>query len=291
MECQVVYVCGCIPARIQHALADLPETLDETYQRTLREINKANWEFAHRLFQFVAVASRPLRVEELAELLAFNFNAGPIPKFHEDWRLEDPVHAVLSTCSSLLTIVDGGYPFGNVIQFSHFSVREFLTSARLAETSDIVLHRYQVPMIPAHSLASQACLGILLHLNRDITSDSLKKWPLAKYAAQHWADHVRFGDVWQNVEDGLKQLFDPSKPHLAICLWIYDPHIPLWERQAECSPPPCKTPLHYAALWGLHSTVEFLVTERSQNVRSQDFTDNATPLHLASKRGYVEASC
>jgi hypothetical protein len=22
------------------------------------------------------------------------------------------------------------------------------------------------------------------------------------------------GDVWRNVEDGMKQLFDPSKPHL-----------------------------------------------------------------------------
>jgi hypothetical protein len=85
-----------MPARIQHALAELPETLDETYRRTLREIDKANWELTHRLFQFVAVASRPLRVEELAELLAFDFKAGPIPKFLEDWRLEDPVDAVLS---------------------------------------------------------------------------------------------------------------------------------------------------------------------------------------------------
>ena len=78
-----------------------------------------NWEFVHRLFQFVSVASRPLRVEELAELLAFDFNTGPIPKYHEDWRMEDPVHAVLSTCSSLLTIVDGGRRLGKVIQFSH----------------------------------------------------------------------------------------------------------------------------------------------------------------------------
>jgi len=62
----------------------LPETLDETYERTLREINKADWEFAHRLFQFVTVSSRPLQVKELAELLAFDFKAGPIPKFYED---------------------------------------------------------------------------------------------------------------------------------------------------------------------------------------------------------------
>jgi hypothetical protein len=84
----------------------------------LGEINEADWEFTHRLFQFVVVASRPLRVGELAELLAFDFKAGSIPKFHEDWRLEDPENAVLSACSSLLAVVDfEGYP---VIQFSHF---------------------------------------------------------------------------------------------------------------------------------------------------------------------------
>jgi len=171
-----------LPARIQHALADLPETLDETYERTLGEINKADWEFAHRLFQFVAVASRPLRAKELAELLAFDFKAGQIPKFREGWRLEDPVDAVLSACSSLLAVVDvEGLP---VIQFSHFSMEEFLTSARLAEASNIIHRRYLVSMTPAHTLASQARLGTLLHLNKDvITRDGLEDYPLAKYAA------------------------------------------------------------------------------------------------------------
>jgi hypothetical protein len=33
-------------------------------------------EIAHRLFQFVLVARRPLLVKELADLLAFDFEAG-----------------------------------------------------------------------------------------------------------------------------------------------------------------------------------------------------------------------
>ena len=76
------------------------------HERTLREINKPDRELAHRLFQCVAVASRPPRVEELGEFLAFDFKAGPIPKFHEDWRVEDPVKAVVSTCSTLLSLVN-----------------------------------------------------------------------------------------------------------------------------------------------------------------------------------------
>jgi len=102
--CQVVYLRGCHPGRIRHALSELPETLDETYERTLREINKVDWDLAHRLFQCVSVASRPLRVEELAEFLAFDFESGPIAEFQEGWRLDDLVDAVLSTCSTLLAL-------------------------------------------------------------------------------------------------------------------------------------------------------------------------------------------
>src|SRR5580658_9762725 len=115
----MVHICNCIPARLPQALLELPETLDETYERTLQGIDKANWEFAHRMFQFVAVASRPLHVEELADLLAFDFKAGSIPIFYKDWRLEDPADAVLSTCSTLLAVVDN-YWGPPVIQFSHF---------------------------------------------------------------------------------------------------------------------------------------------------------------------------
>src|ERR1700741_2437046 len=81
VHCQLEYLGGCLPGRIQRALDELPATLDGTYERTLREIQDTNWEFAQRLLQCVAVVSRPLRVEELAEFLAFDFKAEGIPKF------------------------------------------------------------------------------------------------------------------------------------------------------------------------------------------------------------------
>jgi len=285
--CQVVYLRGCHPGRIRHALSELPETLDETYERTLREIHKADWDLAHRLFQCVAVASRPLRVEELAEFLAFDFNAGPIAKFQEGWRLEDPVDGVLSTCSTLLALVNfDGSP---VIQFSHFSVKEFLTSARLAEEVDGILRRYHISMTPAHTLVAQACLGILLYLHTNITRYDLKKYPLTEYAAPHWFEHARFDNVSQYVEDGVKQLFDPSKSHLGIWVWICDPRNPLLgSERAERPSAPGGTPLHYAAVCGLHRIIKFLVVERSQDVDSRCFDDRWTPLHVVSTYGHVE---
>jgi len=231
----------------------------------------------------------PLRVEELAEFLAFDFKAGPIPKFREDWRLEDPLDAVLSTCSALLVVVD---VYGSsVIQFSHFSVKEFLTSVRFAEKCNIISHRYHISITPAHTLVAQACLGVLLHLDPDITTGSLTKFPLAKYAAECWVKHARVEGVSQNVEDGMKQLFDGNKPHLAVWAWIHEPDFLRRPFEgAEWPSPPDRIPLHFAAFYGLHTVVKFLAIEHRQGVDSRGGYDKSTALHLASSEGHVEAA-
>ena len=300
MYCQVVYLCGCLPGRIRQALAELPKTLDETYERTLREILEVNWDFAHHLLQCVAAAIRPLLAEELADFLAFDFKAGPIPRFHEDWRLEDPIEAVLSTCPSLLVVVNvtdedrwrygWRYP-ANVIQFSHYSVKEYLTSARLAEARDNNSRRFHISMTSAHTVAARACLGILLHLDQNITKDGLKNLPLAQYAAENWFGHARFEGVSQNVEDSMKLLFDPGKPHLAIWVWIHDPEDPPGVLPFEETPSLMEgTALHYASYCGFLSIVKFFVAEHSQEVHARSFFRGSTSLHHASREGHIEVA-
>ena len=102
--------------------------------------------------------------------------------------MEDPVDAVLFTTSSLLAVVN--YDGSPVIQFSHFSVKEFLTSSRLAEASDVVLRRHHIHMTHAHTLTAQACQGMLLYLDKSTTRTDLERFPLAEYAAEHWVDHA-----------------------------------------------------------------------------------------------------
>ena len=291
MHCQLEYLAGCLPGRIRHALDELPSSLDATYERTLREIKETNWEFARRLLLCVAVVLRPLRVEELAELLAFDFEAGQIPLFHEDWRLEDSVDAadaVLSTCSTLLCLVNT--QDSQVIQFSHFSVKEFLTSARLAEKPNAISSRYHVSMTPAHTLVAKACLGILLHLDKDITRGTLLKFPLAEYAAEHWFEHARIDGVSQNAEEGTLQMFDRRNPHLAVWLWICDPTDPFSGQNERASVPltPHGTPLHYAAFCGLYEVVKVLAAEHPQDVNSRSFIGEETPLHLTSRAGHSD---
>jgi len=83
--------------------------LNETYEWVLRDINKANREHAHRLLHCLTVAMRPLRIEELAEVLVVDFDAarqGGIPKLNPNWRWAYQHQVVLSMCSSLISIVD-----------------------------------------------------------------------------------------------------------------------------------------------------------------------------------------
>ena len=112
MFCQLEALRHCLPSSLRRIFEELPETLDETYERVLRDINKANRGPARRLLQCLAVALRPLRVEGLAEVLAMDFDApahGGIPQLNPNWRLADHHQAIMSTCSSLITIVDDGH--------------------------------------------------------------------------------------------------------------------------------------------------------------------------------------
>ncbi len=131
MFCQLELLRHCFPPSAPRILEELPDSLDETYERILREIRKPNQGHAHRLLQCLVVAVRPLRLEELAEVLAFDFKTEGMPKLNPGWRWEDQEEPVVSACSSLVTIVKDGD--ARVVQFSHFSVKEFLTADRLAE--------------------------------------------------------------------------------------------------------------------------------------------------------------
>ncbi|KAI9430049.1 hypothetical protein H4582DRAFT_1585767 [Lactarius indigo] len=59
--CQLEVLRHCFPSNVRQALEGLPESLDETYERILKGINKANRRHAHRLLQCLAAPARSLR--------------------------------------------------------------------------------------------------------------------------------------------------------------------------------------------------------------------------------------
>ena len=238
----------------------------------LKEIKRPNRDHAFRLLQCLVVAVRPLEVKELAEVLAVNFDdADGIPKLKTNWRWEDEEQALLSSCSSLITIVET--EDHRVVQFSHFSVKEFLTSARLS-TSSVDVSRYYVVLGPAHTILAQACMGILLEPNNGVEeNDAGKRSPLAEYAARHWVTHAQFERGTSILRNAMEHLFDLDRPYFAAWLQLYNIDI-------EPSPEPSSlflfapdqksgvTPLYLAALCGFQDLVEHLVVKYPKHVNT-----------------------
>ena len=251
----------------------------------MMEIMRANQSHAYRMFQCLTVANRPLSVAELAEILAFDFNdaKGGIPKLNANWRWDDHEQAVLSTCSSLVTLVpNDGSP---AVQFSHFSVKEFLMSDRLA-SSRREISQYHISLLDAHTLLTQASLAILLR-DPDV-DDHADSGALAGYAAQHWTTHARVENIASQFRDGMEDLFDPDKPYFEAWVKLYDmdakngtyfPSTPDSEPRAR--------PLYYAALCGFLELVEHLTLKYSQYASARGGLFG-TPLHSASFEGHLQ---
>jgi len=258
----------CLPSSVRQTLKELPESLDETYERILKEIKKPNKAHARRVLQCLVVATRPLRVAELAEVFAVDFNdAEGIPRLKPDWRWEEQEIALLSACSSLIAIVEAGD--SRVVQFSHFSVKEFLTSPRLAIASGEVSN-YHINLEPAHTILAQACLGVLLQTQDDGEGHTPGDHSLARYAAEHWTTHARFGEESSRSQKGMEYLFDANKPHFELWLALYDiDNRPNDDATFYFFAPYRKSPaapLYYAAFCGFRDLVEHLITKRPWDV-------------------------
>jgi ankyrin repeat protein len=232
-------------------------------------------------------------VEELAEVLAVDFdNAEGIPKLNPNWRWEDEEQALLTSCSSLIAIVEANY--SRVVQFSHFSVKEFLTSTRLANSSNNI-SRYHIDFEPAHTILAQACMGVLLQPDDCVEENSVgRSSSLAEYAARHWVTHAQFESVSLSLRKAMEYLFDLDKPYFAA--WLELHNVDIRPREDDSSlywvaPPSASTasPLYYAALCGFQGLVEHLVVKSPQHVNASGGY-YMTPLVAALARGHFQTA-
>jgi ankyrin repeat protein len=305
--CQLETLRNCLPQNVRRVLQELPASLDETYERMLRDILKANPDQAYRLLQCLTVATRPLGVDELAEILALNFDGAKdgIPALNKDWRWDDGQQGVLATCSSLIVVVDS-YDYSHwrttrVVQFAHFSVKEFLTADRLADIKADI-SRFHIRLEPAHTVIAQACLAILLQSDHDDRTERTS--PLSCYAAQHWVDHVRFGRVSSPIEYGMQRLFDPAKPYFIAWLTSYDcdhewtsflrSHSDPF-RSTDWYPEPKFTEdaaplcLYYAAFCGFRDLTRYLIAKYPQHVNATVGL-NMSPLAAALRNRHIQVA-
>ncbi|KAJ5737121.1 uncharacterized protein N7483_002246 [Penicillium malachiteum] len=112
----------CTDEAIRQALADLPQTLSETFDRILRKFDSTlARSYQNSILEIIVAARYPLTPEELREAL------GVIPgdTTWDESRLVNDIFGILTCCGSLLTIDEEE----KTVRLVHSSVRQFLVDS------------------------------------------------------------------------------------------------------------------------------------------------------------------
>ena len=231
-------------------------------------------------------------MEELAEVLAVDFDDEEgMPKLNPNWRWDDQEQALLSSCSSLIAIVESDG--SRIVQFSHFSVKEYLTSDRLASSSGHI-SLYHIDLQPAHTILAQACLSVLLRSDDRVEESGVRNTsPLAKYAARHWVAHAQDEKTRSSLRKAIQYLFDAGQPYFAAWLKLHniDPYrrestfwVLTYKRNRSWG-----TPLYYAALCGFQNLVEHLIINYPEQVNARG-GEYLVPLIAALEGGHFQTA-
>jgi hypothetical protein len=190
-----------------------------------------------------------------------------------------PDHQEISRyCSSLVVVVST--KSDDVLQLAHFSVKEYLTSNR---AGSVVAPKFQ--KVTACASIARVCLAYLLQFRHELQPEEvLISFPLAKYSATFWMSYAVVSD---GEDDSLmcliERFFCFSPAPYKICYSIHRPDVrwtspPLERMSAQASP------LYYAALGGLHKTVQLLLA-RNANIDMQE-GEYGSALQAASYGGH-----
>lgn len=240
---------------ILEALNDLPKDLDETYERMLQSIkNRKNGDrhakLVHNIFRWLAVAQRPLYANELAQAIVQE------PKNVSLTREVPTPDLILEICGNLIVMarnknqpmvtrnIRNGVMSGKTetptnwgitrvikrapetMEFSHFSVKEYLISSRILESP---CSSFAVNEELTSKYVMNNCLSFVLSFDQDDFDavKAIKEHPLLEYSCDHWPAVIRDARAREQdplTEELLARLFDIKN---ANCFqnWasIYDP--------------------------------------------------------------------
>ena len=252
-----------------------------------------------------------MTIQEVAEATAVDLEA---QSFSLDERFGDP-YDMLALCSSLVSLTEvgtdsilnkeRGYQFNwgkdlKIVQFAHFSVKEYILSEAACESIPDCLH---INEALSQRYLTEMCLTYLLDFNNGERAMSFDHngFPFLGYAALHWTTHLAV--VPENDRDGISALlmrfFDADHPNsLMNYLNIYNP-VSTWNahqsRQTGTAPRTInfgttyrnkqdfQTPLYYASLYGLDTVVTALRGKHSQGQAADEL---GSALEAAASSGH-----
>ena len=142
---------------------------------------------------------------------------------------------------------------------------------------------------PANILIARACLIYLteIHKKKKSVKDTIREFPLARYAASYWAGHIRDAEVAEN-DDIHKQTVCYLECERVRYNWIqlFEPERRRIGPNFDQKSPLVSPPLYYASLLGLNESVRILLKKGADVNARGIFYRNAL---LAASSGGHEA--
>ena len=218
------------PQALSCALQALPAGLDETYDRILSSVREEDHEYVLRMLHWLVGSERPLSFNEVAEAIAL---APGKDRLDPAERLVDP-EDVFELCGSLIRA-----EHDETIVLAHFSVKEYLLSARLAG-KEPHLTKFALQANRCRHHISMCMLSYVVAIGlrvQDLHEDVLdeEEFPLMSYVRHAEISHFQNFDgmrLWMNTH-----LFaDSSKD-------------PEWCSLLDYVKPPAQNVLNYGAAW------------------------------------------
>lgn len=296
----------------------MPATLDETYDRILFSVPAGHQAFVRSALHWLAFSARPLLLEELAEATVIMPETGQFDP--ESSRLLKNT-MIVDLCGVLVSSVSqnpredrkewhdlkgelearGMRNYMDkseitVLSLSHYSVKEYIISARLQSGA---LSSYHTSAKLANSFLGQCCLLYLMKFNGGQVAWQLgfDEYPLLEYASRHWMQHwaLAGGESCDaSLRQSCERLFHP-KARNSYMNWlnVWNPDNESMDRFTERKYGPIKMsadlfqqPLYWAAFLGDLALVESLVNQGADITSREGHFESA--FGVAAFRGHMQ---
>jgi hypothetical protein len=273
VECQFKSLQSCSRSEyhLDRMLRSLPESLDETYERMLCNIDNHAIEDARRVLSLLCFASRPLKVQELIDGMAVEILNGV--GLNQKRRLQDAndIHGI---CPGLIEIgldstsltealdEEHGPHFVPTVRMAHFLVQEYLESERIRHQRAAI---FSLSSATAHSEISQVCLLYLLEPALSTSTpveNLLEKYPLGRFAAEFWYYHYQEADRPDELNGIILKLFQQQD---SFTTWVRFYDIDNATRYGYST----GSPVYYASLLGLDQVLGDLVYVKQPETKTE----------------------
>lgn len=167
VKCQLraLQPCPRSEHHLDKVLNSLSQSLDETYERILCNIDTYLVEDAQRILTLLCFAARPLTVQELIDGMAVQLESSV--ELNRKRRLQDS-DGFRGICLALIDVDLRADPtsesYGDAdltftVRIAHFSVQEYLESERIRQQKTAM---FSLNSVTAHAQIAQICLVYLL---------------------------------------------------------------------------------------------------------------------------------